>query len=53
MIIRGFIDKNGVSIKAIFQLGDVSKALFRCKKFLDFAIVAFSFVCGKYCPIIN
>jgi len=30
-----------------------SKVLFRCKKILDFATVAFSFVCGKYCPIMD
>jgi len=28
-------------------------ALFRCKKFLDFATVALSFVYDKYCPIID
>ena len=28
-------------------------ALFRCEIFLDFATVALSFVCGKYCPIID
>jgi len=30
-----------------------TKALFRCEKNLDFATVALSFVCGKYCPIID
>ena len=29
------------------------RALFRCEFFLNFATVAFSFVCGKYCPIID
>jgi len=29
------------------------KALFRCENFLDFATVVLSFVCGKYCPIMN
>jgi len=28
-------------------------ALFRREKILDFATVAFSFVCGKYCLIID
>ena len=28
-------------------------ALFRCQKILDFATVALSFVCDKYCLIIN
>jgi len=28
-------------------------ALFTYEKFLDFATVALSFVCGKYCPIMN
>ena len=30
-----------------------TKALFSCKKFLDFGIVSVSFVCGKYCLIID
>jgi len=32
---------------------NVTKVLFRCENFLDFATVALSFVCGKYCPIID
>jgi len=28
-------------------------ALFSSEKILDFGTVAFSFVCDKYCPIIN
>jgi len=28
-------------------------ALFRCVKILDFATVIFSFVCGKYYPIMD
>jgi len=35
------------------SLEERTKALFRCEKFLDFATVALSFVCGKYFPIIN
>jgi len=31
----------------------VTKALFRCEKFLDFATVAFSFVFDKYYLIID
>jgi len=30
-----------------------TKTLFRCEFFLNFATVALSFVCGKYCPIID
>jgi len=30
-----------------------TKALFRCEKILDFATVALSLVCSKYCPIID
>ena len=30
-----------------------TKALFRCEIFLDFVTIALSFVCGKYCPIID
>jgi len=30
-----------------------NKALFRCEIFLDFATVALSFVCDKYCLIID
>ena len=30
-----------------------NKVLFRCEIFLDFATVALSFVCGKYCPIMD
>jgi len=36
-----------------FVGGLQAKALFRCEIFLDFATVVFSFVWGKYCPIIN
>ena len=32
---------------------ELTKALFRCENFLDFATVTLSFVCGKYCLIIN
>jgi len=32
---------------------DVIEALFRYENILDFATVAFSFVCGKYCPIMD
>ena len=28
-------------------------ALFRCEKILDVATVALSFVCDKYCPIMD
>ena len=30
-----------------------NKALFSSEKISNFGTVAFSFVCGKYCPIIN
>jgi hypothetical protein len=32
---------------------DSPNALFRCEKILDFGTVVFSFVCDKYCPIMN
>ena len=32
---------------------DDTKAFFRCEHFLDFATVAISLVCGKYCLIID
>ena len=35
------------------QLNKIAEALFRCKKILDFATIALSFVCGKYCPIMD
>jgi len=31
----------------------MSKTLFRCEIFLDFATVALSFVCDKYCSIMD
>jgi len=33
--------------------GDQIKALFKCKKYLDFDTVALLFVFDKYCPIMN
>ena len=35
------------------QSSSLIRALFRCENFLDFVTVAFSFVCGKYCLIID
>ena len=35
------------------QLNKIAEALFRWKKILDFATIALSFVCGKYCPIMD
>ena len=32
---------------------ELNKALFICEIFLNFATVALSFVCGKFCPIID
>ena len=35
------------------DFGDSTKALFRCEKILNFTTVAFSFIYGKYCLIMD
>ena len=40
-VMRNLIKKNWVN------------ALFRCEKILNFVVVAFSFVCDKYYPIVD
>jgi len=37
----------------IYILENLTEALFRYENFLNFATVALSFVCSKYCPIIE
>ena len=39
--------------QSFLHVEGLARALFRCEIFLDFATVAFSFVCGKYCSIID
>ena len=42
------------SLNSAKTLADlIAEALFRCEKILDFVIVVFSFVCDKYCLIID
>ena len=41
------------TVEFVKQSQTPPKALFRCKKIWIFATVALSFVCGKYCPIID
>ena len=52
-ILQKFLEVN----KALGELNKAKtnkfQALFRCEKILDFANVAFLFVCDKYCPIID
>ena len=40
-------------LKVYRYMSHSTKALFSCKKFLDFGTVALSFVCDKYCLIID
>jgi len=56
-----FLPHNDISFQLVylcFRLElfcglNATMALFRCENILDFAIVALSFVCGKYCPIMD